>query len=695
MIDIGLYSYLTGALTYFILSILLFTSWRGRIQGGFLVTATLVTTVWAGALGLQSRFAIIPLAVIWTLELFHSVVWLIFLSRVLNEALGKAEVQLGSFFRYQVHAIYALFGLYLFLLWVFPFLEQYFFLESFPDLQIFGHVLMAIFGLVIIEQLYRNTRPEQRWHIKFLCFGLGGIFAYDFYLFSDTLLFRRISPEIWAARGAVVALLAPLIALAAVRNPSWSIDIAVSRGVVFHSATLLGAGCYLLIMSIAGYYIKIYGGEWGAVIQIIFLTGAFLLLVLLLFSGQIRSKLRVFLSKHFFTYNYDYRQEWLGIISRLSDVSNNIPLEERVILALSNLVESPSGLLWMVEENGAYMLRGSYGDPNIRVDRIDSQDELVRFVKDKRWVINLNDVDGVPELYSGLQKPVWINEHKDAWLFIPLFHGDALIGIILLTQPRTPIDWNWEVIELLKTAGRQAASYMALEEAAKQLAEVRQFEGFNRLSAFVIHDLKNLIAQLSLVVRNAEIHAENPEFMKDAIKTVDHAVGKMNQLMSQLRNAGSAKSDKTVDLNQLLAEVMNGRAKQIPIPEYKQHAKEVLVKADPDRLSSTLEHIIQNAQEATDRKGEVTITLQCDENSAIVFVKDTGCGMDEKFIRDRLFKPFDTTKGLTGMGIGAYESREYIKSLGGELKVKSQPDSGTLFECTIPLYGEPSPGLGN
>lgn len=688
--DIGFYSYLTGAISYLILSLLLFVSWRGRVQGGFLVSAAFFTSVWAFTLGLQTQFPVIPAAVVWTIETLHSVIWLFFLSKLLNNALTEKGLELGFFFKYQYRGIFILAGFSLIAAWGQPYLIWYFLPDYLASLQVFGHVLMAIFGLVVIEQLYRNTRPDQRWHIKFLCFGLGGIFAYDFYLFSDALLFRQITPELWAARGAVVALVTPLIALAAARNPSWAIDIAVSRVVVFHSATLLGAGCYLLIMAFAGYQIRLYGGEWGGVVQIVFFTGAFLLLILLLFSGQIRARLRVFLSKHFFSYSYDYRKEWLGIISRLVDVSDNLPLEERVIMALADLVEAPSGLVWMADSSGSLALRGEFGDPKIYVERIDGEDELVKFMSHQRWVVNLNEVERLPELYSGLKAPGWIQPYENAWLFVPLFQGEKLNGIVLLTQSRASIEWNWEAIDLLKTAGRQAASYLALEEAAKELAEVRQFEGFNRLSAFVIHDLKNLVAQLTLVVRNAEKHLENPEFMKDAIKTVDHAVGKMNRLMSQMRNASSATSRKKINLDRLLSEVIDARSKQAPMPEYTAHAENLSIEANRDKLASTLEHIIQNAQEAAGKKGEVIVTLQSGGNSAIVSVEDNGCGMDKHFIRERLFKPFDTTKGLTGMGIGAYESREYIRSLGGVINVQSQPNTGTVFECVIPLHPESS-----
>jgi signal transduction histidine kinase len=108
-------------------------------------------------------------------------------------------------------------------------------------------------------------------------------------------------------------------------------------------------------------------------------------------------------------------------------------------------------------------------------------------------------------------------------------------------------------------------------------------------------------------------------------------------------------------------------------------------------LASAIEHVIHNAQDAAGRHGEVKIRLStAEEGRAVIDVEDNGHGMDEDFIRTRLFKPFDTTKGLTGMGIGAYESREYIRSLGGELFVKSEPGKGTLFSFLIPSLSGPA-----
>jgi signal transduction histidine kinase len=72
------------------------------------------------------------------------------------------------------------------------------------------------------------------------------------------------------------------------------------------------------------------------------------------------------------------------------------------------------------------------------------------------------------------------------------------------------------------------------------------------------------------------------------------------------------------------------------------------------------------------------------DGKAVVEIEDTGIGMDEEFIRHCLFRPFESTKGLTGMGIGAYESKFYIEALGGGLQVQSVPGKGTIFRLELP-----------
>ncbi len=678
---VGAISYTIGAGAFFILVLLLLASWRGRLPGGLLLLASAGMVVWAGVNAWYLAYGNLSLGWIWTLEAVHVSLWLLFLWCLLPRDLTADRIGRGL-----LYLACGLGGVLILSAWGGFWLHSGWLRSPFPKLQIMGQLLLVLAGLTAVEQLYRNTRPDKRWYIKFLCLALGGLFAYEFYLYADALLFRRFNPDLWAARGLIAALLVPLLAVTAARNPTWSVETFVSRDVVFHSAAVVGAGLYLLVMASAGYYVRFYGGEWGRVLQVTFLVGAFLLLLVLLFSGQMRARLRVFLNKHFFNYRYDYRKEWLRITEALSEPNDRSPLGERVIRALADLVESPAGSLWIKSDSGRYLHRDDWGEPQGEIPWLEAQDPVLRFMQRHGWVIDFEELSRLPELYEGLPVPEWLRQRPNAWLLIPLFCGAELWGVVLLERPRARFDCNWEVIDILKTAGRQAAGFLALEETSRRLLEARQFEGFNRLAAFVVHDLKNLIAQLSLVVRNADRHAGNPEFVRDAMNTVEHAVGKMERLLSQLKNMGAEKRREKVSLPLMLQEVSAARASQLPRPQFRNRARrELFVLAQPDRLASAFEHIVQNAQEAAGKNGWVRVSLLDQGDQAIVEVEDNGCGMDADFVRRRLFKPFETTKGLSGMGIGAYESREYIREIGGDLTVDSVPGKGSCFRFILPL----------
>jgi len=535
---------------------------------------------------------------------------------------------------------------------------------------------------VLVEQVFRNTPFQHRWGVKFLCLGVGGLFAFDFFFFADALLFQRLDFNIWVARGAASALAAPLIGVSAARNPQWSFDLFVSRKVVFHSTALFAAGIYLFVMSLAGYYIRYYGGEWSSIIQTVFLFGAGLVLAVLLYSGALRSRLKVLVNKHFFSYRYDYREEWLHLIEVLSGRVLDASLPERVIFALAELVDSPGGVLWLRSESGRFERARSWNLAEDAVAQGTDVGTLTDFLAKRRWVIDLAELRRDPDAYDGLYLPDAILADERLWLIVPLDHDDALLGFVILTHPRSNQAVNWEVMDVLKTAARQSASYLALDQAARALADARQFEGFNRLSAFVVHDLKNLIAQLSLVARNAERHRHNPAFIDDAMDTIKNSVAKMNRLLAQLRSPDQRTASARIDLIALVEDAVRLRSVQEPVPKLELLADERLsVRADADRLGAIVAHVIQNAQEATPRDGRVIVRVGRLDDHAAIDVDDTGSGMDADFVRERLFKPFDSTKGLTGMGVGAYDARELVSSLGGRVIVDSEPGRAPGFAC--------------
>jgi putative PEP-CTERM system histidine kinase len=218
-----------------------------------------------------------------------------------------------------------------------------------------------------------------------------------------------------------------------------------------------------------------------------------------------------------------------------------------------------------------------------------------------------------------------------------------------------------------------------------QLAEAKQFEVFSRLSAYMVHDLKNIAAELDLVAINAKKHTSNPEFVKDAFETVENAAGDINRLLDQLRNRLIRNEKKVmVDLTELVADVVASKQHLAPAPRLQEHPEPMFVLSEKARLANVLAHLIENAQQATVDDGEVLVVLSIVENMCSIEIKDNGHGMGEDFIRNRLFKPFDTTKGNAGMGIGMYESREFIRQLGGDINVQSKSGKGTIITLYVP-----------
>ena len=554
-----------------------------------------------------------------------------------------------------------------------------------PDMfDILARLVLAVIGMVLVEQLYRNVHPQQRWGIKFLCLGLGGMFACDFYLYSEALLFRRVNEDIWAARGVINALVVPLLAVATSRNPRWSLDIFVSRRFLFHSTAIVGAAVYLLVMAAAGYYIRHFGGSWGAVLQVTFFFAALQLLLLILFSGTLRARLKVFVSKNFFSYHYDYREEWLRFTRALSEGEPGVQLRESSIQAIAELVDSPGGALWLSQDLGAFEQVAHWNMPRASgVEQPDSS--LCQFLEKRQWVINLEECQAKRELYDGLEIPDWLRSIPRAWLVVPLILHERLLGFVVLARSKGKINLNWEVNDLLKTAGRQAASYLAQLEAAKALLVARQFESFNRMSAFVVHDLKNLTSQLSLLLSNSDKHRHKPEFQEDMIQTVSHSVDKMKRLLFQLRGGYTLQPPAPVALDDLLRQLVAAKSVLKPVPRLEADGGAVSVLAHRARLERVIGHLIQNAIEATPPEGQVVVQLLRQDASAIIAIADTGCGMSEQFMRYRLFKPFESTKAA-GMGIGTYEARQYVRELGGRIEVESREAQGSIFRVVLPLH---------
>ncbi|MFC1589237.1 XrtA/PEP-CTERM system histidine kinase PrsK [Pseudomonadota bacterium] len=683
--NIGSIGYSISAIAFLVFFAVLLTDKHKGSAKILLVVAALSSSVWAFSMSYQAMTGS-DLITPQFLEFVKSISWIALLLRMLSVAYG-AGITTTSF-------IVTLGSIIIFVLFMMlPVLYQYLnngitiFGENFNYL-LASHLLLAVVGIVLIEQLYRNTRPEQRWVIKFLCLGLGGMYVYDFYMYSDALLYKRIDLTVWHARGFVDALVVPLIGVAIIRDPLWSPEIFISRKVVFHTTTLLASAIYLLTMGVAGYYVRDYGGSWGLVAQAFLLFFTVLSLLLFLFSERIRARWKVLLNKHFYPYKYDYRDEWLRFIRTISNANDDQSFYSKTIMSIAQIIDSPGGMLFLYKDSGHYDCVESYQMPLMKI-RVSPESSLVKFLHENEFVISVDEFDMSPEVYNrlgNLELPSWVRD-VSAWLIVPLIHNDGLIGFVVLNQSRIHNKhFNWEDSDLLNTVARQAASFLVQREVSEQLAEAKQFESYNKLATYMVHDMKNLVAQLSLIATNAEKHKNNPLFIDDVIKTISNSVDKMNVMMDMLQGKAIVKPFVNVDIVELLSELIVNREKAggKPIPVLVCDIKCCNVKGDRNQLSSIFGHLVQNAQDATD-DGKVEVLVSTDENWVIIEIRDTGCGMSQDFIKTGLFKPFKTTKGVGGMGIGAYEAREIITSLGGEISVFSELGEGSRFIVQIPL----------
>lgn len=670
MLAIATTSFGLAAAAFIALSLLLAINYRGRRGLRWLLFACTGTALWALlTLGVIHGPAATA-AWIWALDAFHAALWLAFLASLLPAGRGLLSLRNGLLLAGVAATAFLA-------------LEPLTGLVPYPSATTPLIVLLALslLGLVAIEQVYRNGDLAERKVLQLLCLAVGGLFIFDLFVYSHGVLLAQLDRDLWIARGFVNAAVVPLILVGTKRHPDWAEHLFVSRQMVFYSTTMMGVGVYLIAMAAGGYVIRMRGGEWGVTLQAVFFAAALLLLAFILFSAQLRARLKVFLAKHFYRNRYDYREEWLRLIRTLSS-ENGTTAPQRALQALADILQSQTGQLWVSREPGARFesqaMLGNSALPDLPADH-----PVIRFLSEKNWIVDTAEYRADPERYSHAFRALAPGELPGDSVLVPLRHEQRLVGVARLDKAADRGRLNYEDHDLLKTVGRQVAVFLIQDLTREQLAETRQFEAFNRLTAFLMHDLKNLIAQQALVVQNAARFKHKPEFVDDAMLTIERSVARMRRLLEQLQRGVAEPSPSRVSLAAVLNEVVAETAARRPVPVLDM-SEDCMIRADRDKLAMVISHAVRNAQDATPADGEVTVRLYARDGQVHIEIVDTGSGMDADFVQSRLFRPFDTTKGASGMGIGAYQIREYVQSLGGRVEVDSQPGFGTRLALVIP-----------
>ncbi|SMF68990.1 XrtA/PEP-CTERM system histidine kinase PrsK [Allosphingosinicella indica] len=542
---------------------------------------------------------------------------------------------------------------------------------------------IAAGSLVLVHNLYGQAAQESRWGLRLPALALAGLWVYDLHYYTVSYLNGAPAADLFAMRGAVVAMLAPLFAIGSRRTAQWRLRL--SRAATFQSVSLIAILAYLVVMMAASRMLATAEGRWADMVQIGLVAALTLLVAVILPSGKARAWLGVMIAKHFFEHRYDYRAEWLRFTRTVGGGGeDDAPLGQRLVQALADIAGSPAGLLIEVEE-GKLVPAARWNWHAEAAPGTPGEFDLVRFVEATGHVIDFDKVERDGMTVDGRRIPVpdWMAANGAAWAGVPLLHHERLAGIVILAHPRLRRPLDWEDFDLLRAAGIQTASYLAEARGAEALADSRRFDEFNRRFAFIMHDIKNLVSQLSLVARNAERHADNPEFRADMVATLQGSVAKMNALLARLSHAPPAEGEalRPVAVEAIVAAVAAAKAPLHFLTA--ECAPGLIAAADPLRLEQALAHLVQNAIDASDPEAIVRIAARFEGGDVAIDVVDEGCGMSAQFIRTRLFQPFASTK-QGGFGIGAYEARALVAAMGGRLEVESREGRGTRFTILLP-----------
>lgn len=541
------------------------------------------------------------------------------------------------------------------------------------------HMLIAVATLVLVQALYSGLPASAGEGLRSVVFALAGLWTTDFLLSADAYLAGDYRPESAVIRGFAMMVVALAIGAGLHRKGEWKVQ--VSRTVTVQSLSLVAIGAYFTLLALATSAIATIGGANTRVLQTGFVFGSTVAILTLVSNSWLRAWLRVKLAKHFFRHRYDYRAEWMRFTDTLGAAEGGGPLDERILKAVADLTLSPAAVLLVRE--GAGLGTGASWNWDRSALPATAGPELAAHLEATGRIVELDAVrrDG-PANPDAFAVPQWMLDIPEAWAVVPLPHLDTLAGAILLARPPLDRALDWEDFDLLKVAGRQVASYLAESRAQDALAEAQRFDEFNRRFAFILHDIKNLVSQLTLTARNAERHADNPEFRADMVATLQDSAGRMNALLARLSQHHRSRSEapRATEVLPLVERLAAGRGTQHPVVALGPRTAVAL--ADPAGLEQLLDHLIQNAIEASPADAPVTIAVGVDNDEVTINVVDRGCGMSPAFVRDRLFKPFVSSKA-GGFGIGAFEARQLAEAMGGRIEVNSREGKGTRFRVVL------------
>ena len=553
-------------------------------------------------------------------------------------------------------------------------------------------LLSAALIIMNLERTLRNSSGSIRWQIKFMILGLGGIFAVRIFTTSQVLLFRYIEMPLEVINLGALILGGALIIWSLFRLQVLNVEIYLSSSFIYNSITVIIIGIYLIIVGLLAKLVTYFKISHPFLVEVLVVFLSLLGITIILMSGRLRELIKRFVSLHFKRPKHDYRKVWTSFTHQTASLIGIREVCAAVTKMLADTFGVPCVTIWLVDESQENLTLGG--------STVFSSTELGEFVRDKKAVKEYIQAMRNQQMPIDLDQTEmdWARDLKESHFDyfrnarirygISLLSGNEFLGMMTLNEKLTKEQFSFEDFDLLKTIADQAAGSILNIKMSERLSQAKEMEAFQTMSAFFVHDLKNLASKLSLTMQNLPTHFDNPEFRGDALRAISDSVAKINTMssgLSLLRQKIVLQLAET-DLNGLVTttiNMLNGFKASItqdlkPLPK-------LLI--DSEQIQKVLTNLILNANEAVGNEGEIRVATEQKDNWILLSVSDNGCGMSKEFIEKSLFHPFKTTK-KQGMGIGLFHSKMIVEAHHGRIEVESEEGRGTTFKVFLPLAGK-------
>ena len=543
-----------------------------------------------------------------------------------------------------------------------------------------------------LERFWRSLEPARRWEYKFLVVGgylICGTFAWTT---SYRLTFQRLVPDHFLLIASLVLLAWSFMCYAVAHHRLLNRKMFISRKIVYSFVAPSIFAVYLFGLGIVSLIMRTFGLTLPFVLRWLFLALGLVAIGLFAFSGKLRRRVQFFISTHFYVNKYEYRDEWLALSGHLQGASTEADVIKALRQVLSDSLYTTNLVIWLGDTGHGYRIVSSNGNSegSANANALSPDDPLVRFLRTHPY-FDVNDKE--PDR-------AWkaVAERKDGFLTdlnlvltVPLFIGEQLVGLVGLGSEFTGGRYGHDDFDLLTALSTQAASALLAVRMSEKLAHARERRAWDKLSAFVLHDVKNAATMLALASQNAADHIHNPEFQQDILEAVNDALMRMTKVQERLSmlKGEVAPVWQDLKLSRFIAERCGQLGKKLGAMNIALDCRTTIrVKSDPRLLSHILENLLLNALEAggDGRVVRISTSRDDDQGQAIIEITDNGPGIAANLLPGALFEPFKTTKPK-GTGIGLWQVRHLVTSLKGTISADNVAEGGARFVVRLPLVG--------